>query len=389
MPGRILTLLSLSLTILLWPGFLERVISLDWQVGNVRPVVYGLQGLFAAVAVGSLRAQRWINAFFVAEFPRKELILAIGFFFLSLGAVEIACRWLDIPFKRRWTPSETALAQFDPELGWSYIPNHSAVQQFGTERREVAMHFDNTGARVRVPGIRRDPCAPTLLLVGCSFTMGHGLFYEETMAGLLESMTAFPLQVVNLAVQGYGTDQSLLMLRRHLPRFNTKAVVYGFVCGSDDHVRRNTNYDRRLIHPQARFLSTKPMFALKSDGTLYLKRTPQKYEEFFDLHLWGLVRIAWTRYGPVPTPDVTRALVQEIRDYVSSNRATFVVLNWTTCPKDYFQGIQLNLVNGPPDWTKWRIPGDGHPDARANQYITQRLLEEFKRLGLLSQDGRG
>src|SRR5689334_1290073 len=39
------------LAVVIWPGFLERHISLDWRIGSVRTAAYVLQAAFAATAV--------------------------------------------------------------------------------------------------------------------------------------------------------------------------------------------------------------------------------------------------------------------------------------------------------------------------------------------------
>lgn len=299
---------------------------------------------------------------------------------LLLGAlaVELAFRAFEFPFRTRWSPSESALARFDAELGWTYVPDHSAVQRFGSAERPVAMHFDAIGARVRAPGVVRDPAAPTLLLVGCSTTMGHGLPYEETFAGRLEDTPGFPYQVVNLGVQAYGTDQALLMLKRQFDRFDTRAVVYGFVGA---HVRRNANADRRLLFPRARFVGTKPLFALRDGKELYLTRRPRRYDERIACHVCDALRFAWTRFGPEPDLALTRALILAMKRYAESRGASFTLVHWRfgsqPRPPGSFLGIPLDLVDtgadAPPGWSAWRIPGDGHPDARAHARVARLL----------------
>jgi hypothetical protein len=304
--------------------------------------------------------------------------------------LEFLCYIFDFPFVGSWTPSENSLAQFDPELGWSYVPNRSAIQTFGTDPHKIAIHFSSIGSRVRSPAKTLTPSAPSLMLVGCSITMGQGLLYEETVAGILEDTPGFPLQIVNLGVQGYGTDQSLLLLKRHFATFNTKVVVYGFFY---DHLMRNANYDRRHIYARGHFLGTKPLFGLRSDGTLYLKRLPHKYDELnYSPRLCSTAQIVMTKYGPKPTPDLTRALVQEMRDYVSSHGATFVLLDWKWGgTDDYFQGMNLHLIDladkAPNGWTTWTVPGDPHPGVKANYYAARRLLDELEWLHLLPHHG--
>ena len=77
--------------------------------------------------------------------------------------------------------------------------------------------------------------------------------------GNFDTLEEVPYQVVNLGVQGYGSDQALLALKKHLPKFNAKIVVYTFI---ENHILRNGNYDRRMLVPTARFLGTKPQFIL-------------------------------------------------------------------------------------------------------------------------------
>jgi hypothetical protein len=360
-----------------------------------------MQVVFVCLTVTFFLGRRQLGALYFRVFPtRKKLAFAFAGILLSvmftLAGLEIACRILGLPFddKKHWAPSENALAQFDPELGWSYIPNRTAVQEFGIARRPVAMHFDELGSRVRAPGVHHDPAAPSLLLVGDSYTFGHGLPYEETLAGQLESVPGFPLQVANLGVQGHGTDQALLLLKKRFKKFNTKAVMYTYL---DEHIARNANHDRRIIYRDIRILGTEPLFVLGRDGTLYLQKKPVRYEDLGYSRLWATIQVIWSRWGPKPSVDLTRALVQEMKNYVESNGAIFIVVHWyqrdhwkwnppsTLGPGELpFHGMNLNLIDTtshpPPGWNTWLIPGDEHPDARAHAYVAQLVSERIEHL---------
>ena len=320
----------LLLAALAWPRILEHVVTLKWKAGNLRPLAYGLQALLFLMGATCLLARERVNQRIEAVFqaPRRRVfglaavLLAIA---AGLVVVEIGLRILGLPFNRTRTLPEMALAQFDPELGWSYLPNRTVVQRFGTAQREVAMHFSALGSRSRGPGVHYDAAAPTVLFVGCSVTMGHGVPYEESLEGQLEVLPGFPLQVVNLGVQAYGTDQSLLMLKREMKKFNTKVVVYTYL---DLHIERNENDDRRLIIPTGRFLGTKPLFDLGRDGALYLSKKPVRYEEMAGLRVMEALELFYTRWGPVPRKQLTRALIREMKQYVEENGATFLVV----CP---------------------------------------------------------
>jgi len=316
--------------------------------------------------------------------PRHLLVslgLAAGACALALCAVELIFWKLNFPFAGDWVAAETPLARFDPEAGWSYIPNQSVVGQFGAEHRTVPMFFDVIGARVGTPEAKHDPLAPTIVFLGCSLTMGHGLPWEETFVGRLEARPDFPFQVVNLGVQAYGTDQSFVLLRRHMRDFNTKVVVYTFM---DDHVARNTNDDRRLFYPQGKFVGTKPLFRLAPDGSLALQKAPHRYEDVWQSRIWSALRLAWTEWGPIPDGAVTRALVRDMRRFVEANGAKFVMVRWPES-RFPFHAPGLNEIDlgpmVPPAWKEWMIPEDGHPDARADAFVANVLAERLKALG--------
>jgi len=303
----------------------------------------------------------------------------------------VALRLADYPFRTEWIPSENALAQFDPVLGWSYIPSRSVTQRFGSDDRPISMHFNDIGARVGEPGRRFDSSSPTVVFVGDSFTFGHGVTYEESFVGQFERSSGSRFQVVNLGVQGYGTDQALLALERHGKDFNTRVVVYTFL---QEHLKRNDNTDRRLLYRDAKFLGTKPRFALDRHGTLEEVDRPRRYDEMIQLRVFQIVQLAWVKYGPPPSIELTRALVRRMKDDAESQGATFILIHWTDrhfLPPGQragrlFPGIKLNVIDtgagAPEDWDSCYIPGEHHPDARAHARVARLLLDKFRELGL-------
>ena len=322
--------------------------------------------------------------------PRRTLLRRLGVPILAvvisvaatLVAVEVALRVLNIPFGARWTPSETALAQFDSVLGWVYVPNSSRTQNIGQPPRPILMHFNDIGARVANAGHVYDPRKPTVILVGDSYTFGHGVTYEESLAGQLEALSDSAFQVVNLGVQAYGTDQALLRLQRHFNQFNTRAVVYTFI---NDHVNRNNNYDRRLLLPNARFIGTKPHFTLLADGGIKLDKRPLRYEDYHFSHLWALVQRARIIHGGPPAPDLTRALIGEMKHYVESQGAVFITVHFRwTYQKPLLEGLDPELIDAakdaPANWDKLRIPGDAHPTAPAYARVAGLIMKRLNPL---------
>jgi len=398
-PGIILTLILGILTFLVWPGFLEQFFSLNWKVGNIKPITYGLQLLLAVLTIIAFLKRYWINAFFSNQFlSRKELIFTIIGFIISLSVtlavIEISLRILDLPYQTSWEPHEYRRAQFDPEIGWTYIPNKSLKQRFVDGQPEIPIYTDGNGSRVHAPGVRQDKSVSTVLFIGCSFTFGFGVPYEETFVGRLGTNPEFNYQVVNLGVEAYGTDQALLLLKRHFGQYNTKAVVYTFL---GDHINRNHNYDRRLFFRKARFVGTKPLFIRDHSGNLHLKKKPVRYEDLHDFRILAFLKFMWTKWGPAPSFDLTMALIKEMKTFVESQGATFVLVYWRDRDENNIlsstvKGFTSNLVdigaNPPPGWSEWnsewKIPGDMHPSPQAHSRVANSIFEEFKRLTLIA-----
>jgi hypothetical protein len=401
-PGIFLTTILVILIFLVWPGFLEQFFSLNWKVGNIRPITYGLQLLLAVLTIIAFLKRNWINAYFSNKFfSRKRLIFTIIGFIISLSMtlaiIELSLRIFDLPFKT-WEPSKYRRAQFDPEIGWTYVPNRSMRQRFVNGQPEIAIYADENGSRVLAPGVHHDKSVSTVLFIGCSFTFGFGVPYEETFVGRLEMSPQFKYQVVNLGVEGYGTDQALLILKRHFGQYNTKAVVYTFL---DDHINRNHIFDRRLLYGGGRFVGTKPLFGLDRSGNLYLKKKPVRYRDLNDLRILACLKLAWKRWGAEPSPNLTMALIKEMKSFVESHGATFVLVywNWWNADKGNFllseiRNVTSNVVDTgakpPPGWrewnSEWKIPGDSHPSPQAHSRVANLIFEEFKRLGLVSNN---
>lgn len=252
---------------------------------------------------------------------KRLLFLLLGNLIILLlisVLVEGSLRLFHIPYQVEWIPTENAVAQFDKELGWTYIPNLSKTLKYGAHIKDV--HFDKHGIRVPHPTFQFDYSRPSVLFIGCSYTMGHGLSYEESFVGQLGAFNELSYQMVNLGVQAYGSDQALLYLKKYLHRFNTKIVVYTFI---ESHITRNGNYHRRLLFPHARFLGTKPLFALSREKKLYLVKKTVLYKEYIHSYFLDLFKMRVGRclgiFPPFPE-ELTKAIIREMNQYCQDLR---------------------------------------------------------------------
>lgn len=311
---------------------------------------------------------------------KTSLLVAInlGLLALLLVLVEAALRLAHIPYAEERSPAELAIARFDPVLGWAYIPNLSTTLTAGSHVR--AVHFDAHGIRVPDPGHHISPTRPSILFIGCSFTMGHGLSYEESFVGQFGRMTGSSYQAVNLGVQAYGTDQALLALKKFAPQFNTKMVVYTFI---EDHIYRNGNYDRRYLYPGVKYIGTKPLFALNRNHTPYLAKAPLLYKDYRHSYLYDLLRMKLEARPPYPE-ELTKALIREMSDYCNKRNIRFILINWRWNGADYDNFSDLaadridTLEDAPEGWANMQIPGEDHPNEEAGRHVSRQLQHYMK-----------
>jgi lysophospholipase L1-like esterase len=159
----------------------------------------------------------------------------------------------------------------DPMLGWSLQPKAEGEfvgprpfpVQFRAPIRINSLGFRD-GELLDVPeeGYR-------ILLLGDSQAAGFEVPSERTYAALVEQQLirdfGVPVQVINAAVRGYGTDQAYLLYRKQGRALRPDVVVY--------HATANDPEDNTTLH-RIRRLFGKPAFALQPDGSLRMVGYP-------------------------------------------------------------------------------------------------------------------
>jgi hypothetical protein len=179
-----------------------------------------------------------------------------------------------------------------------------------------------------------------------------------------------------------------------MAEFNVVAVVYTFI---PSHVDRNLNYDRRVIVPGVRMVGTKPLFGLKRDGSVYLKKEPVRLEDYNYLRLWVHVQRAWHNWGPEPSLKLSRALINAMGKEVEAAGAKFILVYWHFWEEDggfaypILDDIAFPIVDlcaqHPVGWRDMRLSkNNSHPNAEACAYVAKRLAAKLIELGLMPTD---
>jgi lysophospholipase L1-like esterase len=305
---------------------------------------------------------------------------------------------------KRMESERGKFCRYDPLLAWSGIPNASGTLEWADAR---------FGVRQNALGFRGPLYGPTtgarrVAVLGDSFVWGFGVEDEEVFPRVMERLSRAPLEMVNLGVSGYGTDQEYLLWSSLGHRFHARDVLLVVTITND------------IFDDQAaeRYGYAKPRFTLRRDGSLELENVPvPRHEGPWDVTeratpsssglaalaaRWGglsLTLDALSCYGPgrvaleergvlprrVPGYDVEAALYRESDPAVSVGWVTFFGLVEMLQRDVAGEGARMTVVLVPgiaqtyPDlWRSFesRIPRVGleHLDPFApNRLISGRL----------------
>ena len=172
-------------------------------------------------------------------------LLAVG---LLLVGSEMAVRRANPRYLERISLDDLAyLHTYSPVYGWTPRPSfrytlagsETTINRLGYRGREVA--------EARTPG------RPRIVMLGDSITFGYGVRDGETFSAVIETLDP-RLEVVNLGVQGYGTDQELLKLEREGFAYAPDVVVLNVCLANDllDNASARSIYDG--VYPKPYFL---------------------------------------------------------------------------------------------------------------------------------------
>jgi len=314
----------------------------------------------------------------------RELILsactALIITVVTLAVLEVVLRIANFKELRETLSEQTLNFGYDAELGWLPRPNSS-----GTIVTFRKTHYKHNSLGLRDEEFTLD-AKPTIMVVGDSFVWGLDSEADERFTELLKPRLP-DYKVLAAGVAGYGTDQENLLLKRLWPKVKPAVVILIF-CSDNDRLDNRTNKRYSDYY--------KPYFETQPDGSLALKGLPvprsqllRYKEDWLVNHLW-LARIAADayvrlRYPQVFVPDPTEKLVGNMREFVESNRAKFLVgiQNHDDALAAYlkekgipFVGLEGAAFHTEGGWgPHWRPEG--------HRFVADRLM------GLLSANGIG
>jgi lysophospholipase L1-like esterase len=160
----------------------------------------------------------------------RKLGLALGSALATLFAVEFGARlWLGDEFRagERVGASWQVLARFDPQLGWA---NRSdTLGHVFADELDYRARTNSQGLREQEFELRKRAGTRRALILGDSMAWGWGVDDGQRFSDLIGAKLSPGIQVLNLAVPGYGTDQQAWSLASRGESFEPDAVVVVFV----------------------------------------------------------------------------------------------------------------------------------------------------------------
>jgi hypothetical protein len=235
----------------------------------------------------------------------------------------------------------------DGWLGWVFVPDRTVeTLEAG---RPVSYSFDKDGRRIAAPGRAVDERQPAILLTGESILAGFGLSWQQSIAGRLEAITGIP--VADLAVSDYSNGQAWLRLAGELRRFHAPVAVIGLFMPAllDRNLLPNRPHLSRDLH----WLPPDPQWRLTALAHFVF---PYRSE-------------AAVAQGIATTQASLRALVEAAQARGAPGLILVPQFGPESPAEHRIRTAVLDAANLPyvlvPLDPLWRLPGDGHPDARA------------------------
>jgi len=212
-----------------------------------------------------------------ASVGRPELLLlsgSVGVVLLAVVMAEIGLRWLD---PRRLDRREAGHQVYSEWYGWENR------RGFKGPLHDVLTTVDSSGRRSPGRIATESERRPRVVMLGDSITFGSAVRDEETFCALMTPR----YDVVNLGVEGYGTDQELLKLEREGLACHPDVVVLNFTLANDIwNVRSRFDDVTRLPKPYFTLVAGAPVLHREQLQRSPLGRVAQwisDYSELYDL----------------------------------------------------------------------------------------------------------
>jgi hypothetical protein len=298
---------------------------------------------------------------------RRSILLALLSAAFALAISEGVVRLVLRPALEMPEDERSLAYRYDAELGWFPLPSSERTIA-GT--RPFHVRHNARGFREREIGPKT---GPRLVVFGDSFVWGFDVEAEERFTERLAARQP-GLEVLNLGVSGFGTDQELLLLRREVGALDPDLVVLVFAKEND----RKDNVTNRRYGPYY-----KPYFEMAGDG-LALRGQPvprplpylrERSRMLAASYLVRAVYSAWLglRHPVRTVPDPSHALVRAFREAAEASGARFA-LGIQGMDEPLVAFAQGERIPAMPLVTRYRYPRfGGHWTPTGHEFVAEQL----------------
>jgi lysophospholipase L1-like esterase len=213
------------------------------------------------------------------------------------------------------------LFMHDAELGWTGRPSASGIVE-GAKPIAATLNSDGFRDQEFVPEFKTD-----VLFLGDSFVWGFDAEDGARFTDLLRAENS-NLQIKNLGVSGYGTDQQYLLLRKYFSRLQPRLVV--LVVNLENDRDDNSSTERYFGYFKPAFVQTGA--ALTPIGIPVPQGLRYHLTAFHPLlRMSCLARVLagtaiyFDRFRRIGVPDVTQEILQELIEYTSKNNSAILL----------------------------------------------------------------
>lgn len=291
---------------------------------------------------------------------------------------------------------EPTIHEYDPLLGWDNKTGTYLFAPYSAEGKEITITIRDSNRITSYDKVPGDP--QQIVFIGGSYTQGFAISDNETFVWKLQERHP-SIDLLNFAVGGFGTYQSLLKLKREVPvRYNPKTVIYNFM---GDHEIRNVANDQWmdvLSRYSHRGHIDIPYATLDSNGHL-VEHPPQGYPATPFRESSVIITLAERAYmrqlakkRTSQRREITEKILVELKEYCDKLGIEFIVniLEAGEETKRHYldfldkQGI-LALDCALPITRGMRVAGEGHPNGRMNSRWARCIDDYMVKNNLISE----
>ncbi len=307
---------------------------------------------------------------------RIDLVQKLGIlmFSLLLSALAVEGAWRSF-LGRRAAPATV----YDEVLGWGFAANVKGRHTSGDF--DVEVRTDGLGRR-RAGDDQVDSGRPKVVFAGDSITFGWGVEVEDSFPFLIGNR--LEVEVVNLGVSGYGTDQQYLKLRRDGLPLGPAAVVV--TLSENDFVEVMSDWGYGWTKPRFRWQDQNLVLSPAGERSPFLERYSSLYRS---LKFYRRLRFPSGGFEAAQLPDARRLVRRLIRSMAEESRqagARFFVVHsgdeWLAQALDEDGVGRIDVATALRDAVGREGPvsfaGDPHWNARGHRVIAESLAPKLE-----------